>query len=109
MRFVRVLLAVAIAIWPVAVRGQGSATDSVRAQRGGRLLLLIQGMQMASSPELPAAVNELLSDTSAHMRMAPRRTATAADSARAADVVKRARAALQQYTDVKLAERDGYV
>jgi hypothetical protein len=50
----------------------------------------------------------ILSDTSVHMRMGPTRAATAADSARAADVVVRARAALRQYVDVKLAERDGY-
>lgn len=50
----------------------------------------------------------ILSDTSVHMRMGPTRPATAADSARAADIVGRARAALSQYADVKLAERDGY-
>ena len=64
---------------------------------------------MASSPELSAAVNELLSDTSVHMRMAPPRKATAADTARAADIVKKARAALAPYKDVKAAEKDGYV
>ena len=70
---------------------------------------MIQGMQMASSPELASAVNELLSDTSAHMKMAPPRTASAADSARAAGIVQRARAALEKYSDVKVAEHDGYV
>jgi hypothetical protein len=50
----------------------------------------------------------LLSDTSPHMRMGPRRMATATDSVRAAGIVVAARAALGQYTDVKLAERDGY-
>jgi hypothetical protein len=50
----------------------------------------------------------IFSDTSVHMRMAPTRPATAADSARAADLVVRARAALRQYADVKVAERDGY-
>src|SRR3954462_2236704 len=42
------------------------------------------------------------------MRMGPTRTATVADSVRAAAVVATARAALSQYVDVKLAERDGY-
>jgi len=51
---------------------------------------------------------ELLSDDSPHMRMAPTRVATAADSARAAALVATARAALGRYKDVKLAERDGY-
>ena len=50
----------------------------------------------------------LFSDTSSHMRMGPTRTATAADSERAAEIVRTARAALSQYTDVKAAERDGY-
>src|SRR6266581_3162918 len=79
--------------------------DSVRAAGSARLLLLIQGFQMASTPELASAVNELLSDTSAHMQIAPRRVATAPDSARAADIVQRARAALEKYSDVKVAER----
>src|SRR5207248_1804486 len=46
---------------------------------------------------------------SAHMRMAPARVATAADSARAMDIVRTARAALAKYQDVAAAERDGYV
>jgi hypothetical protein len=50
----------------------------------------------------------LLSDTSPHMRMGPTRVATPSDSARAAGIVVAARSALSQYTDVKLAERDGY-
>ena len=86
-----------------------AARDSARGAGSARLLLLIQSFQMASTPELASAVNELLSDTSAHMKMAPRRVATSADSARAADIVKRARAALEQYSDAKVAERDGYV
>ena len=83
---------------PPAVRGTGV-----------RVLQLLQDLQMTSTPELAAAVNALLSDTSAHMRTAPRRAATAADSARAADLVRRARAALAKYADVAAAERDGYV
>jgi len=43
-----------------------------------------------------------------HMRMSPMRVASAADSARAAQVVDRARAALTKYKDVRVAERDGY-
>lgn len=59
-------------------------------------------------PELAAAIGELLSDTSAHMRMAPSRAATASDSARAAGVVVAARTALARYKDVSVAESDGY-
>ena len=43
-----------------------------------------------------------------HLRMSPERPATAADSARAADLVATARVALAKYTDVRVAEREGY-
>jgi hypothetical protein len=58
--------------------------------------------------ELSRVIAGILSDTSSHMRMGPTRTATVADSARGAAVVGAARAALSQYVDVKVAERDGY-
>jgi hypothetical protein len=58
--------------------------------------------------ELSGVIAGILSDTSSHMRMGPTRTATVADSARAAAVVAAARAALSQYVDVKVAERNGY-
>ena len=58
--------------------------------------------------ELARLFASLSSDTSSHMRMGPTRAATTADSARAADIVRTARAALGQYVDVKIAERDGY-
>jgi hypothetical protein len=84
-----------------------AAADSTRRQLP--MLGVLQGLQVVNVPELAAAVNALLADTSAHMRMAPRRAATAADSARAAAVVRQARAALAPYADVAAAERDGYV
>jgi len=83
--------------------------DSQRAGRGLRVLQLLQGFQIASSPELAAAINGLLLDDGAHMRMAPKRELAAGDSARAADIVRTARAALGKYSDVKLVEADGYV
>src|SRR4051794_40799445 len=83
--------------------------DSQRTGRSIRALEIIQGFQMASTPELASAVNALLSDDATHMRMAPRKTATAADSARAKDIVKSARGALSKYSDVKVAETDGYI
>jgi len=84
-------------------------SDSQRVGGNLRLLEMIQGFQMASSPELASAINALLSDDATHMRMAPTRPATAADSVRAAEIVQTARAGLSKYSDVKLAERDGYV
>lgn len=85
------------------------AADSQRAAGSMRVLQLLQGFQMAASPELSSAINALLADDGAHMRMAPRRPATPEDSARARDIVKTARAALGKYGDVKVAEQDGYV
>jgi hypothetical protein len=58
--------------------------------------------------ELGRALADILDEASPHMRMGPTRPATPADSARAAAFVRAARAALNQYVDVKLAERDGY-
>jgi len=43
-----------------------------------------------------------------HVRMSPERPATAADSARAAELVASARVALAKYKDVRVAEREGY-
>ena len=43
-----------------------------------------------------------------HMRMSAMRTATAADSIRAGQIVAKARAGLEKYKDVRVAERAGY-
>lgn len=83
--------------------------DSQRTARGVRMLQLLQGFQIASSPELASAINALLLDDGAHMHMAPKRELAPGDSARADDIVKTARAALGKYADVKVAEGDGYV
>lgn len=93
---------------PLAAQNRPPA-DSQRTGRSVRALEIIQGFQMASTPELASAVNALLTDDNAHMRMAPRKTATAADSTRAKEIVKAARTALSKYSDVKVAEQDGYV
>jgi hypothetical protein len=58
--------------------------------------------------ELSRTLAGVLDEKSPHMLMGPTRAATPADSARAAAFVVAARAALSQYVDVKLAERDGY-
>src|SRR5688500_8972718 len=83
---------------PAAPRGMGL-----------RVIEVLQTLRFGASPELASAINALLTDTSAHVRMAPPRAATPADSARAASIVAAARAALAKYADVALAERDGYV
>ena len=85
----RGLLLAVLAVLPSMLAAQGAPPprDSARGAGASRLLQLISDFQMASSPELSAAVNELLSDTSVHMRMAPKRVATKADSARAAEIV----------------------
>ena len=57
------------------------------------------------------AVHEAMGGTMSanpHMRMSPTRTASAADSARADQLVSKARVALAKYKDVRVAERDGY-
>jgi hypothetical protein len=57
------------------------------------------------------AVHESMSgamSANAHMRMSPVRAATAADSARAQQIVATARTALAKYKDVRVAEREGY-
>ena len=74
-----------------------------------RALSLLQDLQVINAPELAPAINGLLSDTTSHMRMAERRVATPADSLRAARIVSDSRAALLRYTDVAVAEHEGYV
>jgi hypothetical protein len=99
-------LSVALAAATARVGAQSSAqpADSQRMHRG------MAGMQGSdvNSPELAAAISELLADTGRHMRMAPHRVANAADSARAAAVVSIARSSLAKYKDVRLAEADGF-
>src|ERR1044071_8279751 len=87
--------------------------DSLRpANPGGgalRALAVLQSFQMANTPELAAAVAGILSDTNAHMKMGPRRAVTAADSSRAAEIVKTARDGLGKDKTVTDAEHEGYV
>ncbi|MDQ2668048.1 MAG: hypothetical protein M3Z05_18905 [Gemmatimonadota bacterium] len=96
----------------------GSAT-SVAAQQPAapetprpsaiRALSLLQDLQIINARQLAPAINGLLSDTTSHMHMAERRRATTADSARARQIVATSRAALSRYTDVSVAEQEGYV
>ena len=103
------LVAVLVVGRSLVVGAQATPPDSQRANFAIRVLQLVQGFQMASSPELSAAVNALLEDDGIHMHMLPKRDVAAGDSARAGEIVKTARAALEKYTDVKVAEKDGYV
>jgi hypothetical protein len=103
------LAAIATALVPLVASAQTPPADSQRSGRSLRVLELIQGFQMASSPELSEAVNALLADDGVHMHMLPRRPMADGDSARAADIVKAARAALSKYSDVAVAEQNGYV
>jgi hypothetical protein len=102
--------AVAFAAFPIVLTAQARPLpDSQRVGRSLRALEFIQSFQMANSPELSSAINALLTDDGAHMHMAPRRPVAPGDSARAAEIVKSARAALSKYSDVALAEQNGYV
>jgi hypothetical protein len=85
-----------------------TATRANRAQSQSPAKSAASPVQSDAEAELSRLIAGILSDTSSHMRMGPTRTATAADSARAATVVAAARAALGQYVDVNVAERDGY-
>lgn len=89
---------------PVSAQSSTQSADSQRTRRG---MVGMQGSDM-NSPELAAAISELLADTGTHMRMAPHRVADAADSARAAAIVAVARTSLAKYKDVRLAEADGF-
>ena len=63
---------------------------------------------MVDSPELAEAINALLKDDGAHMRMAPRRAEAPTDAFRAKRIALDARDALSKYRDVRVAEADGY-
>src|SRR5437868_987950 len=67
----------------VVIAQSKPAADSQRVGGSLRVLEIIQGFQMASSPELASAINALLSDDATHMHMGPRRALAAGDSARA--------------------------
>jgi hypothetical protein len=87
---------------------QATPPEPIRPS-GMRALSLLQDLQIINAPQLAPAINGLLSDTTSHMRMAERRIASAADSARARTIVSTSRAALSRYTDVAVAEQEGYV
>ena len=110
MRKVGTLIVCVLVVAPLVATAQAPVRpDSQRVARNVRMLQLIQGFQMANSPELGAAVNSLLTDDAIHMHMGPRRPLAPGDSARAAEIVSTAKAALAKYADVNVAVADGYV
>jgi hypothetical protein len=111
MSFRHLAAALVAALFAAPLAAQDAAPPAAPRGMGLRVIEILQSLQLGSSPELATAINAMLTDTSAHVRMAPApaRGATAADSARAVAIVATARAALAKYADVSLAERDGYV
>ncbi|MDB4913346.1 MAG: hypothetical protein JWM95_990 [Gemmatimonadetes bacterium] len=88
---------------------QAARAPGARVPNDAQIIWLLQNMPVDNAKSMTPLINALLSDTAGHMKMADRRVATKADSARAADVVREVRAALAPYRDVAAAERDGYV
>jgi hypothetical protein len=95
--------------FPLVGGAQQPRSEARRLPSDAEVHQLLQSMRVANAPALAPLVNALLSDTSAHMRPAPRRQASPADSARAAATLAVIRASLARYGDVAAAERDGYV
>ena len=58
--------------------------------------------------EAEHAMAGMMSNEDLHLRLTPRRAATAADSARAAEVLATMRRELVKYADVSVAEADGF-
>ncbi len=87
-----------------------AAQDPARVPRitDAQVFFVLQNLPPESAKPLGSLLNALLSDTAGHMRMAEPRTATAADSARAAELLRTMRASLSRYADTSAAERDGY-
>jgi len=104
-----VFLLVGLAVIVSSASAQEPAQPAPTRPPAIRALSLLQDLQVINAPELAPAINGLLSDTTSHMRMAERRVATPADSLRAARIVTESRAALSRYTDIAVAEHEGYV
>jgi predicted RecA/RadA family phage recombinase len=70
-----------------------------------------KGTMNSDAADAASAVHEAMGHdmtANSHMRMTPTRKATAADSARAGKIVAEAKEALVRFTDVRVAEREGY-
>jgi len=97
---------VAVLALAVSSPGRAQSSGSHSASHGSH------GSSKAAGAADPThAVHEAMSgemSANPHIRMSPRRVATAADSARAERMVVNARAALAKYKDVRVAEREGY-
>ena len=110
-RFARPLLmlscAIGIAAPPLAAQASPRGPDSERAI-DAFVFRMLQTMKVKDAPAIAPLIDALLSDTAGHMRAAPKRVATAADSARAREVVQTLRTELAPFRDVAAAERAGY-
>ena len=106
----RLLAFLLIALSAPAVAQTGSPThrhDATPPSKSGARAG--DGHDAAADPS--AAVHDAMSgamSANPHMRMSPARVATAADSARAEQIVAKTRAGIAKYKDVRIAERDGY-
>jgi len=100
-------LALVLAAAPCLAQAPARPHDPERAF-DAFVFRMLQNMQVKDAPAVAPLVNALLSDTSAHMRAAPRRNATAADSTRARTIVRTLRDELAPFGDVAAAERAGY-
>lgn len=75
------------------------------------LISMVALTVVASVAAAQATMHETMSGemhANPHIRMSPERVATAADSARANELVATARKSLGRYKDVRVAEREGY-
>lgn len=107
------LLALVAVCLPATLVAQSPAAQSPAAPTfmptDAQILAFIQNLPITNASPFAPLINGLLSDTAGHMRMAPHPAASAADSARAAAIVRTARTALAPYRDVAAAQRDGFV
>jgi len=91
---------------PAAVAAQSS-----HAGHGAHPAPTVPAQSAKKGDAVSTGVNESMEghmEASAHMKLTPTRPATSADSARAAAVVTELRSALEKYTDVRVAQADGY-
>lgn len=75
----------------------------------GQVIAFLQMLPPESAKSIGSLINGLISDTTSHMRMAPRRAASKADTSRASGVVRTMHDSLAKYADVNVALREGYV
>ena len=108
MRFPTTILAITLLCCSQA-NAQSNSAPRLPGLTDNMILAMLQSMPPASAQSIGALINGVLSDTTSHMRMAERRAGTVEDTIRAKAVVHSMHSSLMQYTDVAIAERDGFV